>query len=240
MQMAKDPIDEKGEDKRDLIDVALEELDRTCFSILSVLLEDKTLRFKELQNAIIKISNLRLTNKILSKHLKHLVDKGLVKRTEEGFQEVTYSLSDRFKALTQLSPEEIKKYLELEFDENLPPQLRAYRINEKDRMNKLSLEDFDKETDRDLHDILSLNLWEFKLSVEDDLELKKGESDDSFYKFLGKPMYRIRVERVSEKCRYSDEYKKMLFDKIDLLIDNIRSDRQLPRKRRETGKRVPS
>lgn len=236
--MAKEETSGKTENKKDLLDVALEELDRTCFSILGVLMEDKTLRFTELQNSINKISDLTLTNRVLSKHLKHLMNKGLVKRTEEGFQNVTYSLSDAFRAVTQLPQKELKQYIELQSDESLPPHLRAFKINKEDFVDALSRKDLDKETDRDLHDVLSLNLWELKLSIEHDLELKEGESDQAFWTFLANPLYRIHEKSAAEKCRNNEKYKQILFDKIDLLITALRNDRELFRKRRDTGKRV--
>ena len=230
--MAKEETSGKTENKKDLLDVALEELDRTCFSILGVLMEDKTLRFTELQNSIIKISDLTLTNRVLSKHLKHLMNKGLVKRTEEGFQNVTYSLSDAFRALTQLPQEELKQYIELQSDESLPPQFRALKIDKDEFINRLTEQDLDKETDVDLHDVLSLNLWELKLSIEHDLLLKEGESDQAFWTFLANPLYRLHEKEAAEKCRNNKKYKEMLFSKIDLLISNIRSDRMLFRKER--------
>ena len=229
--MTKEESTEIPENKRNLLDVALDELDRPCFSILGVLLEDKKLRFNELRNSLIKISDQRLINRDLSKHLKHLMNKGLVKRTEEGFQKVTYSLSDAFRALTQLPQEEIKKYLELQNNENLPPHLRALKIDREDFIKELSEQELDEETDRDLHNVLSLNLWELKLSIQYDLQLKDGESDQAFFTFLANPMYRIHEKEAAEKCRNSEEYKRVLFDKIDLLINNIRSDRELLRKR---------
>jgi DNA-binding HxlR family transcriptional regulator len=236
--MTKEESSGETENKKDLLDVALEEIDRTCFSILSILLEGRKLRFNELQNSLVKISALTLTNRVLSKHLKHLMNKGLVKRTEEGFQNVTYSLSDTLRALTQLPPEEIKQYLELQTDESLPPHLRATRIEKEDFDEIFSLRDLDEETDCDLHDVLNLNLWELKLSIEHDLLLKDGENDQAFWTFLANPLYRLHEKSAAQKCRNSEKYKQMLFDKIDLLITALRNDRELFRKRRETGKRV--
>ena len=106
----KDIIPETKNEKDDLLDASLT-LDHTCNSILRVLLEDKTLRFSELQNSVNKISGLALTNRVLSKYLKHLINKNLVKRTEQGFQNVTYSLSDKFRVATQLSKEDLQNYL---------------------------------------------------------------------------------------------------------------------------------
>lgn len=72
---------------------------------------------------------------------------------------------------------------------------------------------------------------ELKLSIEHDLLLKGGESDQALWTFLANPLYRLHEKTAAEKCRNSDKYKEMLFKKIELLIDNIRSDRELLRKR---------
>jgi DNA-binding HxlR family transcriptional regulator len=228
----------KKDQKRDLLDVAMEELDQTCFSIFGVIMEDRTIRFSELQTSLIKISGLELTHRVLSKHLKHLIQKGLVKRTEEGFQNVTYSMSDSFRALYELPVEEIKKYIELETDESLPPKLRAYKVRKEDFAFVQSEKELDRKTDYDLHDVLSLSLWEFKLAIENDLLLKEGESDHAFWNFLANPIYRIHEKDIAEKCRFNEHYKNMLFEKIDLLTTGLRNDRELFRKRRDAGKRV--
>jgi DNA-binding transcriptional ArsR family regulator len=220
-----------------LLDASLS-LDEVCSRILRILLEDRTQRFSELQNALTKMYGTEITHKVLSKHLKHLEGKNLVKRTEEGFQNVTYALSDKFRNVVRLPPDEIKKYLELQDDDSLPPELRPLKITVEEFYGKMSRDEIDRETDRDLHDIMSLNLWELKLSIDNDLLLKEGESDDSFWLYFIKPTYRIKMESASEKCRYNEEYRKMLFEKIELLTTALRSDRELFRKRRDAGKRV--
>jgi hypothetical protein len=88
------------------------------------------------------------------------------------------------------------------------------------------------------HDLLALNLMETRLSINDCLQLKDSENDESFWLYVVKPTYRLQLERATEKCRYNDKYKKALFEKIQLLTDALRSDRDLYRRRKETGKRV--
>ena len=173
-----------------------------------------------------------ITHKVLSKHLKHLEGKNLVKRTEEGFQNVTYALSDKFTNVMKLPKEEIKKYFEIQKDDSLPPRLRALKITKEELYSKFSTDQIDRETDRDLHDIMSLNLWELKLSIDNELLLKEGESHDSFWLYFVKPTYRIQMERASEKCRYNIRYREILFEKIDLLINQLRNDRELVNKKK--------
>ena len=174
-----------------------------------------------------------ITHKVLSKHLKHLEGKNLVKRTEQDFQYVTYALSDKFRNVVRLSIDDVKMYLGIGQDEGLPPELQPLKITRKEFLDSLTEAEIDNETDRDLHDIMSLNLWELKLSIDSDLLLKEGESDDSFWLYFVKPTYRIQMERASEKCRFNDEYRKVLFEKIDCLINQLRSDREYVRQRRK-------
>ena len=229
------PMDEK--ERESLFDSA-EFLDHTCQSILRILLEDKILRFGYRKSAVTKLTDTEITNKVLSKHLKHLEEKKLVKRVETGFQEVTYALSDKFRSIMIMPKEEILEYLDLGNNACLPPELRALPITTEEFYSNLSDDEIDFETDRDLHDIMALNLWELRLSINDGLQLKNGENDESFWNYVVRPTYRIQLERASEKCRYNDNYKKALFEKIELLTNALRSDRELYRKRKETGKRV--
>jgi DNA-binding HxlR family transcriptional regulator len=231
--MSKDNLSTNSEED-DLLDAALI-LDHSCNQILRALLEDKPLRFNELSNAIAKLSNYKMTNRVLSKHLKHLISKGLVKRTEESFQNVTYSLSDKFRKIMKLPKEDLMRFLD---EKDLPLELRALDFDEREFYSNLSKEEIDEETDHDLHDVLSLNLWELKLSINYDLLFEENENDEAFWKFFANPTYRMHEKEAASKCRYSDEYKRLLFEKIDLLIDQLRNDRELLRKRRATGKRV--
>jgi hypothetical protein len=222
-------MDEK--ERAALFDSA-EFLDHTCHSILRILLEDKRLRFSYLKNAVTKMTGIKITNKVLSKHLKHLEEKNLVKRVETGFQEVTYALSDKFRSIMIMPKEEILQYIELGNEACIPPELRTLPITKEEFYNDLSVDEIDFETDRDLHDIMALNLWELRLSINDYLQLKGGENDESFWNYVVKPTYRLHLERASEKCRYNNAYRKQLFEKIDLLINQLRSDRAVLNKKR--------
>ena len=90
-----------------------------------------------------------ITHKVLSKHLKHLEGMNLIKRTEEGFQNVTYALSDKFRNVVILPPDEIKKYLKLQDDDSLPPKLRPLKITVEEFYSNMSRDEIDRETDRD-------------------------------------------------------------------------------------------
>lgn len=211
-------------------------VDSTCQRVLRILLEDRTLRFSELQNAVAKLFGQKLTNKVLSKHLKHLMDNNLAKQIKQD-RTVSYSLSDKFRAATQISPETLKEFLDRS-DEALPLEFRAKDFGEKEYYSKLSGDELDTETDRDLHDVLSLNLWELKGVVENDLALGEDESDEAFWTYFANPLYRMHEKKIAKKCRCNQRYVEMLFYKISLLTDALRNDRELLRKGRSVGKRV--
>jgi hypothetical protein len=219
--------------KSELIDTALM-LDETCNRILRALLEDRPLRFSEIQSYVAKMYGVELTNRDLSRHLKHMQVRNLIKRTEPKFQTVEYSLSDEFRAVYFAPQEDLLKYLDIGRDEELlPSKFRTIKFDKEDHYGNLSKEAVDKETDKDLHDVLSLGLWELKLSIENSLHLKEGESDEAFWTFFANPTFRMHEKEAAEKCRYNKEYKDALFLKLDLLIENLRSDRELFRKRRD-------
>ena len=212
--------------KEDLLDTA-EMLDETCNKILRALLEERPLRYSEIPKYIAKMYGINLTNRVLDKHLKHMQDKNLIDRTQTGFQRVEYSLSDHFKKAIHVPKEQLRAFFDLRKDKRLPPELRSIKFNEKAEYNNMTKEEIDEETDKALHDVLSLNLWELKLSIENSLQLKDKESDEAFWAFFANPLYRIHEKGEAKKCQYNEEYKKALFEKIDLLIDQLRSDKQL-------------
>jgi hypothetical protein len=86
-------------------------------------------------------------------------------------------------------------------------------FTKKEFLDSLTKNEIDSETDHDLHDIMSLNLWELKIAINNDLLLNEEESDESFWLYFVKPTYRLKLERASEKCRYNEDYKKSLFEK---------------------------
>jgi hypothetical protein len=45
----------------------------------------------------------------------------------------------------------------------------------------------------------------------------------------------MHEKSIAEKCRDSEKYRRLLFEKIDTLIDELRSDKVLYRKRKERG-----
>ena len=49
------------------------------------------------------------------------------------------------------------------------------------------------------------------------------------------PLHRMHEKSIAEKCRDSEKYRRLLFEKIDTLIDELRSDKVLYRKRKERG-----
>ena len=216
--------------ENDLLDTA-EMLDETCNKILRALLEERPLRFTEIQKYIAKMYGITLTKKVLSKHLKHMTEKNLIKRGEPAFQTVEYSLSEPFKKVIHVPEDELRAFLDARGDNRFPPELRDIKFDEKEEYKNMSVEEIDNETDKSLHDILSLNLWELKLSIENSLQLKDKESDEAFWAFFANPIYRINEKEEARKCQYNEEYKKALFEKIDLLINQLRSDRELLRRR---------
>jgi DNA-binding HxlR family transcriptional regulator len=232
---------ESTESSANLIDIELM-LDETCNRILRALLEDKPLRFSEIQSYVTKLYGVKEpTNRVLSKHLKHLQERNLIKRTELDPQTVEYSLSDAYRKITQLPKEELLSYLDATRDEQtLIPKFRTKRLDKKEYYSDLTKDQLDTETDKDLHDVLSLNLWEFKLSIENSLQLREGESDEAFWTFFANPTYRMHEKEAAEKCRNNAEYKEALFKKLDLLIEQLRSDRELFRKRRDRQAKTKS
>lgn len=60
-----------------------------------------------------------------------------------------------------------------------------------------------------------------------DLKINKHESDTYFWKFVGNPLCRMHERTIAEKCRESDENKKKLFEKIENMLNELRSKKSL-------------
>ena len=130
--------------------------------------------------------------------------------------------------LLEVSREDIREWLEdLEkSNEKLPSHLRALKFDEKEYYANLSEKELDREVDRDLELTLCLNLHELKSMVNYDLKVDRDESNITFWKFIGNPLYRMHEKTITGKCRDSERYRKKLFDKMATLIDQFRSDKK--------------
>jgi hypothetical protein len=117
----------------------------------------------------------------------------------------------------------------IEDDEFLKP------VDGKEEFRKLAEKELDQHIDRDIHRILSLSLHELKAYVQYELKTSETMSKRDFWRFIGNPVYRMLERSVLEDCRRSEEYKKKLHEKIDGLINEIRTDKALL-KEKEIGR----
>lgn len=111
------------------------------------------------------------------------------------------------------SKEDLQNYLEYQEVDDLHLALRPLKINEKEFYNNLPKDELDRLTNRDLHDVLSLNLWELKLSIEYDLQLKENESDEAFWTFFANPTYRIHEKNAAKNAFILTSTKKSFLEK---------------------------
>jgi DNA-binding HxlR family transcriptional regulator len=207
-------------------------LDDLCHEIFLTLQAYKKLRFNELLRSLKKLG-VKITKPTLTEHLKHLIELNLVERREEDFQYVSYGLTKEAGEIFKDIPvEELRKWIEATTnDEHLPTILRPLKMTRKEFYASLSAEQLDKMAITDLSDILAMNLFELKTFIEYDLNVDRYKSTSDFWDFVGNPLYRLQEKSVAENCRASDEYKKLLFDKIALLIEELRSDKERLRQR---------
>ena len=96
----------------------------------------------------------------------------------------------------------------------------------------MSEEQLDKNIDRDLTRVLSLNLYELKNVIQYDLKLDKKESALLFWKLIGNPMYRMLETSIAENCRASERYRKTLFEKITFLINKQKNNTEQSKKKK--------
>jgi DNA-binding HxlR family transcriptional regulator len=212
-------------------------LDDICTEIFVTLLAYKRLRFNQLLRNL-KKRGVEITQPTLKDHLDHLIDKKLVD-CETGFQSAEYGLTEEIGSLVHVPQEDLKKWIEAsQKSEGLPKKFKPLKLDRKKLFNMLNEEQLNKMVIDDLHDILSLNLFELKTFVGYDLKVNKFKSTADFWNFVGSPLYRMREKRIVEDCRNSEEYRRKLFERIDVLIDELRSDRELFREREERRKNL--
>jgi DNA-binding HxlR family transcriptional regulator len=211
-------------------------LDDICVEIFFTLMAYKRLRFNELHRYL-KMFGTDISKPSLIDHLDHLRKQKLISRKREGFQNVSYGLTDEIDSLLTLPEEHIRKWVENHIEEkNLPKKLRFLKpFDAKEYYRKLSEKQLDEAIDKDLNWVLAQNLFELGTFIIYDLRLDKPQSDAVFWNFVGNPLYRMLERSIVENCR-SKEYRKKFFEKIDVLIKELRPDKELLKEREERRK----
>jgi DNA-binding HxlR family transcriptional regulator len=236
--MDKENEDAVHDQKIDEILEKHKKLDDVCIEIFFTLQAYKRLRFNELHRYL-KMFGTDISKPSLIDHLNHLKKQKLISRKNEGFQNVSYGLTDEIVSLLDLPEEDIKKWFENFIEErNLPKKLRLLKpLDVREYYSRLSEKQLDEAIDKDLNMVLTQNLFELKTFVNYDLKLDRPESDAVFWNFVGNPLYRMLEKGIVEDCRNSEKYRKKLFEKIDALINELRPDKELLREREERGKK---
>lgn len=235
--MGKENEDSVRDQKIDELIKKHKELDDICVEIFFTLMAYKRLRFNQLHKYLKKFGT-SISKPSLIDHLNHLKKQKLISRKREGFQNVSYGLTDEINSLLTIPEEDIKKWVENFIEgKNLPKKLRLLPFDAKEYYGKLSEKQLDEAIDKDLNTVLVQNLFELKTFINYDLKLDKPERDAVFWNFVGNPLYRMLEKSIVENCRNSEKYRKKLFEKIDALINELRPDKELLREREERGKR---
>ena len=204
-------------------------MDDACRQIFLTLQAYKRLRFNELHRYL-KMFGVDISKPSLIEHLKK---QKLISRKNEGFQNVTYGLTDEIDSLLNLPHEDIKKWFEFFIEEkNLPKKLRTLKpFDPREFYGSLSEKQLDEAIDKDLNRVMTQNLFELKTCIEYDLKLNKSVSDAVFWNFVGNPLYRMMEKGIVDDCRNSVEYRRRLFEKIDALVGRLRPDKELLKER---------
>jgi DNA-binding HxlR family transcriptional regulator len=235
--MGKESEDSVRDQKIDEIIKKHKELDDICSEIFFTLQAYKRLRFNELHRYL-KMFGTDISKPSLIDHLNHLKKQKLISRKLEAFQNVSYGLTDEINSLLNLPEEDIRKWAEKFIEgKNLPKKFRLLPFEVKEYYGKLSEKQLDEAIDKHLNTVLTHNLFELKTFIDYDLKLDKPVSDAIFWNFVGNPLYRMLEKSIVEDCRNSEEYRKKLFEKIDVLMNELRPDKELIREREERGKK---
>ena len=168
----------------------------------------------------------KISKPTLHAHLEHLIKEKLIERKEEGFQNVSYGVTEKVKSAFNVSKEDVKEMFEVfEHEEKIPKHLKSLKMTAKEFYARLSGDEIDRVSNIDLLNILRLNLLELKTFIDYDLKLGTFESDKDFWNFVGNPLYRMSEKSVVENCRASDKYRKKFFEKIEFLINRLKTDK---------------
>jgi DNA-binding HxlR family transcriptional regulator len=237
-------MDKKSEDsihdkKIDELMEKHKKLDDICVEIFFTLMAYKRLRFNELHRYL-KMFDTDISKQSLIEHLTHLRKLKMISRKNEGFQNVTYGLTDEIDSLLTVPEEHLKEWVEnFKEGKNLPKGLRLLKDFDVGKyFDKLSENELNETIEKKLNKVLAQNLFELKTFVEYDLKLNKSVSDAVFWKFVGNPLYRMLERSIVEDCRHSERYKKKLFERINILVNELRPDSD-PLSPKERGRKKP-
>ena len=228
IKMAKKMDDAERDRRLDELSMVGFELDDVCSEIWLTLMAYKRLRFNLLHKRL-KQFGTNISKPSLLEHLNHLIERKLIERREEGFQNVSYGLTDEIRDLLHVPEEDIKSWFEdlKKTNERLPPHLRTIDFDEKEYYNSMTDEQLREEIARELNSSYGLFVHELKNFIQYDLKLDKTESDADFWKLVGNPMYRMHERSIVETCRKSKRYKEKLFEQIDFIIDLLKHRKHL-------------
>ena len=230
--MGKENEDSVRNQKIDELIKKHKKLDDICVEIFFTLMAYKRLRFNELHRYL-KMFGTKISKPTLIEHLKHLKKQKLISRKREAFQNVSYGLTDEINSLLDIPEEDVKKWVEnLIEGKNLSKKFRLLPFDVKEYYDKMSEDQLNEATYKDLNNVLTQNLFELKTFINYDLKIDKPETEAVFWNFVGNPLYRMLEKRIVENCR-SEKYQKKLFEKIDALINALRPTEELFRQREE-------
>lgn len=228
--MTKKIDDDERNKKLDELSMMGFELDDICNEIWLTLMAKGKLRFNELHTAL-KMFGADISKPSLVEHLKHLIERKLIERKEEGFQNVSYGLTKEIDSLLTIPQKDVAEWLK-DFEKStkkLPEHIKLVKINAKQFYEKLPEQQLDQQIARDLEFTSCLNFHELKNMINYNLRIGKHESDEVFWKFFANPLYRMHERSIAEKCRNSEKYRKKLFEQIDTLIDLLSGGEKLPK-----------
>jgi DNA-binding HxlR family transcriptional regulator len=137
--MAKKMDDAERDKRLDELSMVGFELDDICSEIWLTLMAYKRLRFNLLHKRL-KQFGTDISKPSLLEHLNHLIERKLIERREEGFQNVSYGLTDEIRDLLHVPEEDIKSWFEdlKKTNERLHPHLRSIEFDVKEYYNNMT------------------------------------------------------------------------------------------------------